>query len=58
VFFNADRLLVLMTAKNYLAPLISMTIVVVAAYLLGTGINKLIKNTLEQALESQKLREE
>ncbi|KJS00870.1 MAG: hypothetical protein VR68_06130 [Peptococcaceae bacterium BRH_c4a] len=58
VFFNANKLTGLLTAKNFFAPLISMSIVVLVAYLLGTGINKLIKNTLEQALESQKMREE
>lgn len=58
VFSNAQKVLDLLTTKNYTAPAFSMITVVVVAYLLGTGINKLIKSTLERALESQNLREE
>ncbi|KJS67801.1 MAG: hypothetical protein JL50_06485 [Peptococcaceae bacterium BICA1-7] len=58
IFSNAEKVLALLTTKNYAAPAFSMITVVLVAYLLGTGINKLIKVTLERALESQKLREE
>lgn len=58
VFSHSQKVLELLTTKTYTAPIFAMTTVVVVAYLLGTGINKLIKVTLERALESQNLREE
>ena len=58
IFTHSQRLLELLTTKTYWSALAAMALTVVVAYLLGTGINKLIKSTLERALESQKLREE
>ncbi|MFZ5595723.1 MAG: hypothetical protein ACOY31_01765 [Bacillota bacterium] len=58
VFSNSQKVLDLLSTKNYTAPIISMSIILLVSYLFGTGINKLIKSTLERALESQKLREE
>lgn len=58
VFLNGQKMLDLLTTKTYTAPIISMTVVVLTAFLLGSGINIIIKHTLERALVSQNLREE
>lgn len=58
VFSNGPKVLELLTSQTYIAPLIAMSLVVLVAFLMGSGINKLIKSTLEKALESQNLREE
>ncbi|MGQ9557750.1 MAG: hypothetical protein ACUVTU_07325 [Desulfurispora sp.] len=58
VFTHARELLSIMSSKTIKAPLVSMSIVVVVAYLYGTAVAKLIKHTLEDKLSSQNLREE
>ncbi|WP_018085384.1 hypothetical protein [Desulfurispora thermophila] len=58
VFTHARELLNIMSSKTIKAPLVSMSIVVVVAYLYGTAVAQFIKHTLEEKLSSQNLREE
>jgi hypothetical protein len=58
IFTHSQKLLDFLTIKTYWSALGVMALTVLVSYLFGTGINKLIKNTLERALESQRLREE
>lgn len=58
VFTNTDTIKELLHSKSYLAPLTSMAIVLIASSLYGTAVAKILKNTLQERLKSQELREE
>jgi ABC-type transport system involved in multi-copper enzyme maturation permease subunit len=58
VFMNADHILSILFSKTIKAPLLSMSLALLASGLYGTCTSKLLKHTLEKALKSQQLREE
>ncbi len=58
VFTNSPTILEILKSKTYLAPLTSMGIVLLASFIYGTSVGKLLKHTLEERLKSQQLREE
>lgn len=58
VFTNSDWITNILTSKSYYAPLTSIVIVLLAAFLYGTAVSNILKYTLQERLKSQELREE
>jgi len=58
IFSNTDKLMDIITRKDYIAPAVTMSITLLVASLLGTAVAKFLKHTLEKALDSQCMREE
>ncbi len=53
VFTNQQKLLVVLSRKDYVAPIFTMSFTVFIAMLYGTATSKFLKHTLEYALKSQ-----
>jgi len=58
VFTHTDYVLDILFSETIKAPILSMTLALLASGLYGTCTSKFLKHTLEKALESQQLREE
>lgn len=58
IFTHTQLLLDLAEKKTYWSALTFMAITLLVASIYGTAVSKLLKHTLEKALESQRLREE